>query len=52
VSEEFDGMKASGSYIILVPRDENRIDTEFFAELSKLPYLYHIAFTSSYGVHI
>ena len=52
VSEEFDGMKASDSYIILVPRDENRIDTEFFAELSKLPYLYHIAFTSSYGVHI
>jgi type I restriction enzyme S subunit len=52
VSEEFDGMKASDSYIILVPRDEDRIDTEFFAELSKLPYLYHIAFTSSYGVHI
>jgi type I restriction enzyme S subunit len=52
VSEEFDGMHASDSYIILVPRDEGRIDTEFFAALSKLPYLYHIAFTSSYGVHI
>jgi type I restriction enzyme S subunit len=52
VSEEFDGMHASDSYIILVPRDEDRIDTEFFAELSKLPYLYHIAYTSSYGVHI
>lgn len=49
---EFDGAHVSNSYLILVPRRENVIDTAFFAELSKLPRMFHLAYLSSYGVHI
>ncbi len=49
---EFDGAHVSNSYLILVPRKENIIDTAFFAELSKQPFMRHLAYLSSYGVHI
>jgi type I restriction enzyme S subunit len=52
VTEEFDGMHASNSYLILVPRKDAAIDTAFYAWLSTLPHMYHVAFLASYGVHI
>lgn len=52
VTSEFDGMKISGSYISLVPRDPELISTEFFSYFSQLPSFYHLTFLSSFGVHI
>jgi type I restriction enzyme S subunit len=52
VTSEFEGMHVSNSYIILVARDENGIDTEYFSWLAKLPYMYHLAYLASHGVHI
>ncbi len=52
VTEEFDNMKISGSYISLIARQPEILDIIFFNWLSKLPYFYHQTFISSYGVHI
>lgn len=52
VSEEYEGMKISGSYIAVVPRDPRKLDIQFFARLSTLPWFYHQTYISSYGVHI
>jgi type I restriction enzyme S subunit len=52
VTPEFEGMHVSDSYIILRSRDEANIDTEFFAWLAKMPYMYHLAYLASHGVHI
>jgi type I restriction enzyme S subunit len=52
VTPEFEGMHVSNSYIILRPREEANIDTEFFAWLAKMPYMYHLAYLASHGVHI
>lgn len=51
-TEEFEGTKVSGSYHTLVVRDEDKLDIEFFNYLSQTPYLYHLAYISSHGVHI
>ncbi|MBD3338286.1 MAG: hypothetical protein GF353_04225 [Candidatus Lokiarchaeota archaeon] len=52
VTEKFDGMKISGSYIALVVKNQNLLAIEFLDWLSKMPYFYHQTFISSYGVHI
>lgn len=52
VKEEFQGMKVSGSYIILRTKNSMALDIRFFDWLSKTPEMYHNAYISSYGVHI
>lgn len=49
---KFDGMHVSDSYVALRSKDEKILDIRFFAWLAKLPYMYHLALVSSYGVHI
>ncbi|MCB2411044.1 restriction endonuclease subunit S [Hymenobacter lucidus] len=51
-TEEFEGMKVSGSYISLVSKSEDELLIEFFNYLSHLPQLYNIALLASHGVHI
>ncbi|PKP02551.1 MAG: hypothetical protein CVU14_03305 [Bacteroidetes bacterium HGW-Bacteroidetes-9] len=52
VTKEFDGAKISGSYISVVPKDNNMLNMEFFQWYSQTPYFYHQTYISSYGVHI
>lgn len=52
VSERFDNMKISGSYLSLTPKDKTVLNIDFFNWISKLPYFYHQTFIASYGVHI
>jgi type I restriction enzyme, S subunit len=52
VTKEFEGSKISGSYIATVAKDSKLLNMEFFNWYSKLPYFYHQALISSYGVHI
>ncbi|MDY0102559.1 MAG: restriction endonuclease subunit S [Lentimicrobium sp.] len=52
VTKEFDGAKISGSYIAVVPKDNNMLNMEFFQWYSQTPYFYHQTYISSYGVHI
>jgi type I restriction enzyme, S subunit len=52
VTPEFAGMHISDSYITLVEKDKRVLKIEYFNWLSKTPYLYHLAYLSSYGVHI
>lgn len=52
VTPEFDGMKVSGSYITLVPKEAGVLDIGFFDYLTRLPEMYHAVLLSSYGVHI
>lgn len=52
VTKEFKGAKISGSYIATVANDPKLLNMEFFNWYSKLPYFYHQALISSYGVHI
>lgn len=52
VTSDFAGMKTSGSYITLIPKDDGLINTKFLNRYSKLPYFYHQTYRSSYGVHI
>lgn len=52
VTEEFDGMKISGSYIALIAKDDKLVDMSFINWYSKMPYFYHQTYVSSYGVHI
>lgn len=49
---EFDGMKISGSYIAVVPRNNSALDIEFLDWFSKTPRFYYQTFVSSYGVAI
>jgi type I restriction enzyme S subunit len=51
-TDDFNGMKISGSYIALVSRDEDVFDINFLNWYSKLPEFYHQCYISSYGVHI
>lgn len=52
VTQEFEGAKISGSYIAAVAKYPRLLNMEFFNWYSKLPYFYHQALISSYGVHI
>jgi type I restriction enzyme S subunit len=52
VTKEFEGAKISGSYIAAVAKDPKILNMEFFNWYSQLPYFYHQALISSYGVHI
>ena len=52
VTEEFDGMKISGSYIALVAKSREKMDMNFINWYSQTPYFYHQTYVSSYGVHI
>ena len=52
VTEEFDGMKISGSYIALVAKSREKVDMNFINWYSQTPYFYHQTYVSSYGVHI
>jgi type I restriction enzyme S subunit len=51
-TDDFNGMKISGSYIALVSRDEDVFDINFLNWYSKLPEFYHQCYISRYGVHI
>lgn len=52
VKGDFDGFNISGSYIALVPKDQAKLDIEYFDWYSRTPYFYKLAYISSYGVHI
>ncbi len=52
VTDEFDGMHISDSYIALRSSTPKIFDINFFNWLSKLPLMYQHALFSSYGVHI
>lgn len=52
VTEKFDGMHISGSYIALKVDDNNKLDVGFLNWISKTPYFYHLTYLASYGVHI
>jgi type I restriction enzyme S subunit len=52
VTEQFDGMHISGSYIALEVAETKKLDINFLNWLSKTPYFYHLTYLSSYGVHI
>ncbi len=52
VPAELDGAQVSGTYLVLVPRNEAVIDPKFFEYLTNLPRMYYAALLSSYGVHI
>ncbi len=52
VKTNFDGFNISGSYIALVPKDQAKLDIEYFDWYSRTPYFYKLAYISSYGVHI
>ena len=52
VTKEFEGAKISGSYIAVVAKDPKLLSMDFFNWYSQLPYFYHQALISSYGVHI
>jgi type I restriction enzyme S subunit len=52
VTEEFDNMKISGSYLALRAADKEVLNMEYLDWYTKLPYFYHQCYRSSYGVHI
>ena len=52
VAKEFENYYVSGSYIILKPKDSEKLNVSFFNYLSNLPFMYRKALKSSYGVHI
>ena len=52
VTDEFDGLYISDSYITLRVNEPRKFDIRFFNWLSKLPLMYQSALFSSYGVHI
>lgn len=52
VDNKFDGMKISGSYIAVVPKNDTLLNMEFMKWYSKTPKFYHQTYRSSYGVHI
>jgi type I restriction enzyme, S subunit len=52
VTEEFDGAKISGSYIATIAKDSRFLNMQYFNWYSQLPFFYHQALISSYGVHI
>lgn len=52
VKTNFDGFNISGSYIALMPKDQAKLDIEYFDWYSRTPYFYKLAYISSYGVHI
>ena len=52
VTEEFDGMHISGSYIALKVDDTDNLDIAFFNWMSTTPYFYHLTYLASHGVHI
>lgn len=52
VTEAFDGMQISGSYISVISKVKDRLSIKFFDWLSRMPKMYHQAYLCSYGVHI
>jgi type I restriction enzyme, S subunit len=52
VTKEFEGAKISGSYLATVAKEPKLLNMEYFNWYSQLPYFYHQALISSYGVHI
>jgi len=52
VTDEFDGMFVSDSYIALVPLDAKKLKIEFLNYLSQTRRLRHLAYLACHGVHI
>ena len=52
VTEDFNDMKISGSYLCLGAKDESLINMNYFNWMSKTPFFYHQTYVASYGVHI
>ena len=50
VSEEFDNFVVSNAYHVLRAREG--FDIRYFNWLSKTPYLYHLSYVASHGIHI
>ncbi|TIN92493.1 MAG: restriction endonuclease subunit S [Mesorhizobium sp.] len=48
----YDGMHISNSYISLITRNKGELEMRFFDWLSRMPFMYRLAYLSSYGVHI
>ncbi len=51
-TEDFHGMKISGSYIAVISKNQEILLVEYLNWLSKMPRFYHQTYISSYGVHI
>lgn len=51
-TKEFEDTLVSGSYHTLVNKAPHKLNIKYFNYLSQTPYLYHLAYISSYGVHI
>lgn len=52
VTKPFDGFGVSDEYDVLVNRDPKVLDMRFFNYLSQTPWLRHMAYLASNGVHI
>jgi type I restriction enzyme S subunit len=52
VTSKFDGMHISDSYIALNAKKGSTLAIDFLNWLSKTKHFYHLAYLSSYGVHI
>ncbi len=52
VPAHLDGMKVSGSYVVLRNKRPDLLYLAFFDQLSRLPQMYRQALLASYGVHI
>lgn len=52
VTEEFNNMKISGSYIAVISQNKEILNMEYLNWYSQTPYFYHQTYRSSYGVHI
>ncbi len=50
--ENHNGYVVSNSYHALVTRNKNKLDIHFFNWLSRTPYLYHLSYVASHGVHV
>jgi type I restriction enzyme S subunit len=52
VEHEYENYHVSDSYIILRSKNNEILNIKFFNYLTQLPFMYHKAYVSSYGVHI
>lgn len=52
VPKDFDGCFVSDSYIILAPKNKNKLLMKFIGYYFQQPHIWHLAYLNSYGVHI
>lgn len=52
VQKYFDGCFVSDSYIILAPKNKNKLLMKFIGYYFQQPHIWHLAYLNSHGVHI